>query len=128
LSLFHFSLLFPAFFLDQLTVKWNKNGTKKISNKMLEVAVMARIQARKGKKRTMPGQSFLGSVQRLLLANINTNCVATYRDARLRVVSPSTIQKEFALLSHLFTIARCEWGLPLCAELVGRQRSAGQTV
>jgi integrase len=165
--------------------KWNK----KISNKMLEVAVMARIQARKGKKRTTytatvriqgfdpiartfdtkgEAKNWVADIEKemrmgryqdvrpagkitlsevleryleqvsttkrpnserrdhdsakailsgigpeTLLANINTNCLATYRDARLRVVSPSTIQKEFALLSHLFTIARREWGLPL---------------
>jgi hypothetical protein len=149
--------------------KWNKN----ISNKMLEVAVMARIQARKGKKRTTytatvriqgfdpiartfdtkgeaknwaadiekemrmgryqdvrpVGKMTLSEVleryleqvsttkrpnserrdhdsakailsgigPETLLANINPNCLATYRDARLRVVAPSTIQKEFAL-------------------------------
>jgi integrase len=47
----------------------------------------------------------------LSLADINAQRLAVYRDARLKSVSPSTIQKEFALLSHLFNIARREWGL-----------------
>jgi site-specific recombinase XerD len=39
--------------------------------------------------------------------------LAAYRDARLKSVSPSTIQKEFALLSHMFNIANREWGLAI---------------
>ena len=45
------------------------------------------------------------------LGGINTELVAQYRDRRLRAVSPSTLQKELALLSHLYTVARAEWGL-----------------
>jgi integrase len=45
------------------------------------------------------------------LADVNPQRLATYRNDRLKLVSPSTIQKEFALLSHLFNIARREWGL-----------------
>lgn len=47
----------------------------------------------------------------LSLVDINAQRVVVYRDDRLKRVSPSTIQKEFALLSHLFNIARREWGL-----------------
>ena len=47
----------------------------------------------------------------LSLIDINAQRLAVYRDGRLKSVSPSTIQKEFALLSHLFNIARREWGL-----------------
>lgn len=39
--------------------------------------------------------------------------LAEYRELRLQSVSPSTIQKEFALVSHLFNIARQEWGIPV---------------
>ena len=46
-------------------------------------------------------------------ADITPQKVAAYRDARMRTVSASTIQKEFALLSHLFNIARREWGFPV---------------
>jgi integrase len=47
----------------------------------------------------------------LSLVDINAQRLVAYRDARLKSVSPSTLQKEFALLSHLFNIARREWGL-----------------
>ncbi|TKB25567.1 hypothetical protein FCL47_13595 [Desulfopila sp. IMCC35006] len=108
--------------------KWNKN----ISNKMLEVAVMARIQARKGKKRTTytatvrvqgfdpiartfdtkgEAKNWAADIEKEM--RMGRYCLAINRDARLRVVAPATIQKEFALLSHLFNIARREWGLPL---------------
>ncbi|MFN2353152.1 MAG: hypothetical protein ABR512_01335, partial [Desulfopila sp.] len=49
----------------------------------------------------------------ILLKEVNTRRLAEYRDVRIKEVSPSTIQKEFALLSHLFNIARREWGLPV---------------
>ncbi len=49
----------------------------------------------------------------ILLTDVNTPRLAAYRDSRIQKVSPSTIQKEFALLSHLFNIARREWGLPV---------------
>ncbi len=49
----------------------------------------------------------------ILFTNVNSQRIAAYRDTRIKQVSPSTIQKEFALLSHLFNIARREWGLPI---------------
>lgn len=55
--------------------------------------------------------SGLGS--EISLAGINKRKLAAYRDARMKIVSPSTIQKEFALLSHMFNIARREWELPI---------------
>lgn len=39
--------------------------------------------------------------------------VAAYRDDRLTYVSASTVKKELAVLSHLYTIAEQEWGLDL---------------
>jgi len=45
------------------------------------------------------------------LADISPQHIVAYRDKRLKDISPSTLQKEFALLSHLFNIARREWGL-----------------
>jgi integrase len=45
------------------------------------------------------------------LASLRGADFARYRDERMNDVKPSTIQKELALLSHLFTIARKEWGL-----------------
>jgi integrase len=52
-----------------------------------------------------------GFGSQISLSAINAQRLAAYRDARLRSVSPSTIQKEFALLSHMFNIANREWGL-----------------
>ena len=57
-----------------------------------------------------------------ILSNFGTNIaitevtpqrLAAYRDARIKIVTPSTIQKEFALLSHMFNVARREWGIPI---------------
>lgn len=44
------------------------------------------------------------------MSSIRGHDVAAYRDARLKTVSPSTVRLELALLSHVFTIARKEWG------------------
>ena len=37
--------------------------------------------------------------------------MAAYRDKRLKTAKPNTVRIELALLSHLFTVARQEWGL-----------------
>ena len=47
----------------------------------------------------------------LSLKEITPALVAAFRDKRLKTVGPSTIQKDLALLSHLYTIARTEWAL-----------------
>jgi len=48
----------------------------------------------------------------LHMANIRGGDIAKYRDDRLAEgKSPSTIQKELALLSHLFNTARREWNM-----------------
>ncbi len=49
----------------------------------------------------------------LTLNEITPKKVAAYRDRRLKAVTPSTLQKELALLSHLFNVANKEWGIPL---------------
>ncbi len=49
-----------------------------------------------------------GFGREISLAAISPQRLAVYRDTRLKTVSPSTIQKEFALLSHMFNIARKE--------------------
>ncbi len=45
------------------------------------------------------------------LKEITPALVAQYRDKRLETVSPSTLKKELAVLSHMYTIARTEWAL-----------------
>lgn len=47
----------------------------------------------------------------LSLKEITPALVAAFRDQRLKSVGPSTIQKDLALLSHIYTIARTEWAL-----------------
>jgi len=54
-------------------------------------------------------KSFVG----LRLKEITPALVAAFRDKRLKTVGPSTIQKDLALLSHLYTIAITEWALEL---------------
>jgi integrase len=55
-------------------------------------------------------QHFGGDIS---LADISPQKIAIYRDTRIKIVSPATIQKEFALLSHMFNVARREWGFPV---------------
>ncbi|PKM28655.1 MAG: integrase [Gammaproteobacteria bacterium HGW-Gammaproteobacteria-11] len=44
------------------------------------------------------------------LASIRGSDMATYRDMRLEAgMAPSTVRRELALISHVFTIARKEW-------------------
>lgn len=44
------------------------------------------------------------------LASIRGSDMATYRDTRLEEgMAPSTVRREMALISHVFTIARKEW-------------------
>jgi len=47
------------------------------------------------------------------LASLKGADFATYRDKRLAVVASNTVRLELAIVSHLFTIAAQEWGLPL---------------
>lgn len=45
------------------------------------------------------------------LASLRGSDFARFRDERLKTVAPSTVQKDLAVISHLFTIARKEWDL-----------------
>lgn len=63
----------------------------------------------------------LRRVRELVRRPIGTRCLTTlrgcdiaqYRDLRLMEVGPSTVQKELALISHVFSIARKEWSMLL---------------
>lgn len=58
-------------------------------------------------------------INRLAKKSLAEKCVgliqsadlATYRDARTKTVSPTTVHKELCLFSSLFDVARREWGL-----------------
>ena len=45
------------------------------------------------------------------LASVRGVDIAAYRDARLKEVSPRTVQVEMAAISHLYTICKKEWGM-----------------
>ena len=45
------------------------------------------------------------------LANLRGADVACWRDARIKCAAPTTVIRELSLLSHVFTIARKEWGM-----------------
>lgn len=45
------------------------------------------------------------------LASLRGADFATWRDKRLEDVSPATCVRDLALLSHVFTIARSDWGI-----------------
>lgn len=45
------------------------------------------------------------------LASIRGVDLATYRDERLKVVGASTVRNELVPLSHLYTVARKDWGM-----------------
>ena len=47
------------------------------------------------------------------LGSISPQIVAQYRDARLQEVTAYSVRHELSLLSHLFSKAKKEWGLPI---------------
>lgn len=47
------------------------------------------------------------------LASLKGNDFACYRDKRLKMVASNTVRLELAIISHLFTVAAQEWGLPV---------------
>jgi integrase len=66
---------------------------------------------------------FGGSV----LGDITPGAVAAYRDTRLATVSACTLHKELAVLSHMFNVARREWGLAVrnSVQEIARPKTAG---
>jgi integrase len=48
---------------------------------------------------------------KLTLTRVTPDKLATYRDKRLRDVSPHSVRLELALLSNLFNVARREWAI-----------------
>lgn len=51
------------------------------------------------------------SFSRLAIGRIKSTDLAAWRDERLREVSASSVRLELAIISHLYTIARKEWGM-----------------
>ncbi len=48
-----------------------------------------------------------------IVAGIRGVDVARYRDERLKEVSPGTVKRDLVIISHLFEVARKEWGIPV---------------
>lgn len=48
-----------------------------------------------------------------IVAGIRGVDIARYRDERLRKVCPGTAKRDLVILSHLFEVARKEWGIPV---------------
>ena len=59
-------------------------------------------------------------------ASITAQLVASWRDARLKEVSGSTVAKELNLLSHVFSVAVREWGFVLPGNPVSLVRKPPQ--
>jgi len=83
---------------------------KAITTQMREKASAARLKEQIG------AETPLGS--------ISTATVALYRDIRMKNVSAYSVRQELALLSHLFTKAKKEWGLPVENPVSGIERPA----
>jgi integrase len=69
----------------------------------------------------------LGQLRRSSLANMTAtgirSChIVEYRDQRCRMVAPSTVVKEMALLSQVFAVAISEWMIPGLTNPVGGVR------
>jgi len=62
------------------------------------------------------------SIARLSVSAITGQVIAAWRDTRLKEVSPSTVAREFQLLSHVFTVAIREWAFPLPVNPVSMAR------
>jgi integrase len=48
---------------------------------------------------------------RIRMCDLTTQDFVSWRDTRLRVVSPGTVRREMALLAGVLSVARKEWGL-----------------
>ncbi len=46
-----------------------------------------------------------------IVAGIRGVDIARYRDSRLKKVTPATVKRDLVILSHLFEVARKEWGI-----------------
>lgn len=59
--------------------------------------------------------AFLGRqpIAQATLADLSAGMVREYRDARLRAVAGSTVNRELNLLGHVIETARKEWALPM---------------
>lgn len=50
---------------------------------------------------------------RKALSCVSADDFARYRDGRLSVVKPATVNRELSVLQHMFQLAQAEWAIPL---------------
>lgn len=89
-----------------------------------ELEVSSQKRANTRAREITSANTLRGSFSGLNLKDISSARVATFRDKRLQSVGPSTIQKDLALLSHLYTIARTEWALEVNNPVAGIRKPA----
>ncbi len=65
-------------------------------------------------------------ITRLSLDKLTPSMVTTYRDDRLRSVSPSSVRRELAILQHCLEVARNEWGVALQQNPVSKIKKPAQ--
>jgi integrase len=75
-----------------------------------------RAEVTVGKRGAVQEGFLLGVLRRQPFATlemplVTPTIVAAFRDRRLRSVSPATVRRELAVLSHCFEIGRREWGI-----------------
>lgn len=72
------------------------------------------VKKRRAKVETFCINAFLRhKCSKLLLSEITPKTFASYRDERLREVTPSTVSREFTIYRHAFQVAINEWDIPL---------------
>ena len=80
-----------------------------VNHYVREITIHKRGAAQEQRRARQIANSPLGHI---FLSVIGGKEVASYRDQRLAAgKSPNTIRLELALLSHLYTVARTEWGM-----------------
>ena len=52
----------------------------------------------------------VGQTPMVQLNVITNSIIAQYRDRALKSLQPSSVKRRLAIISHLFSIARKEWG------------------
>ena len=53
------------------------------------------------------------AIATLPLDRLTPSVLAGYRDTRLKVVSPSSVRREMAIIQNCLEVARKEWGVPM---------------
>ncbi len=53
------------------------------------------------------------SLAAVKITNVTSKDLADWRDQRAKEVAPATVNRDMTVLSHVFEIARKEWGIPI---------------